>query len=803
MMLSRKSFFVILLVLANIGLLSQSVFVYDQQTGEPVSNVFIFNDDKTATGLTNELGFVKLEEFSSSDHIHFQHPSYNELLLDLLAIEDLRFKVALNQKLIHLEEVVVSANKWEMKSNEVPNSIDVIKSKDIIFENPATTADMLSSANGVFIQKSQLGGGSPMIRGFSANKILFVVDGIRMNNAIYRSGNLHNVLQADVNSIESTEVIYGPGTNIYGSDALGGVVDVHMLKPTLGDAEKWKTTGHGSARFSSAAVERTFHADVNVSNNKWGILAIFSYSAFDDLVMGDKFNDYNLRKEYVKTSNGKDTIVQNSNPRTQKFSAYNQLSFTTKVTNKISDNTSWTYGFYLTRTSDVPRYDRLLQYSDSTLKYAEWYYKPQQWMMHSLGFDFNGKTKIYDHMNLRLAYQNVREGRNDRKYQNPWLRQRNEVVQVLSLNNDYDKSFKNQQYLFYGLELIYNNVQSTGEEKNIYTNETEKVSSRYPDGGNLYLMGGAYLTYKKNFNKAPLTFIGGLRYSYTSLNSEIDDTTFYHLPYNEIKINNGALTGNAGFVYHPDSWQFQLNLSSGFRSPNLDDAAKIFDSEPINVVVPNPDLKPEIIYSIDAGIIKKFNGKANIELTGFYSYLDHAIVRRDFQLSGHDSIMYDGELSRVQAMVNAGYANIYGASLLFNIKIMKYLVFNTSLTYIKGYDDEGYALRHAPPLFGRTSLSFEISKLKLQLYTLYSAEVAYDDLAPTERSKAYLYATDDNGNPYAPAWWTLDFKGSYAFNEKFLLTFGVENIMNYRYRPYSSGITAPGRNFIVAFRYTF
>ncbi len=566
MMLSRKSFFVILLVLANIGLLSQSVFVYDQQTGEPVSDVFIFNDNKTATGLTNELGFVKLEGFSSLDHIHFQHPSYNELLLDLLAIENLRFKVALNQKLIHLEEVVVSANRWEMKSYEVPNSIDVIKSKDIIFENPATTADMLSSANGVFIQKSQLGGGSPMIRGFSANKILFIVDGIRMNNAIYRSGNLHNVLQADVNSIESTEVIYGPGTNIYGSDALGGVVDVHMLKPTFSDTEKWKTTGHGSARFSSAAVERTFHADVNVSNNKWGILAMFSYSAFDDLVMGNRFNDYNLRKEHVKTSNSHDTIVQNSNPRKQKFSAYNQLSFTTKVTNKINDNTNWTYGFYLTKTSDVPRYDRLLQYSDSTLKYAEWYYKPQQWMMHSLGFDFNGKTKMYDHMNLRLAYQNVREGRNDRKYQSPWLRQRNEVVQVISLNNDYDKSFKNQQYLFYGLELIYNNVKSTGEEKNIYTNETEKVSSRYPDGGNLYLMGGAYLTYKKNFSKVPLTFIGGIRYSYTSLSSKIDDTTFYHFPYDEIKINNGALTGNAGFVYHPDSWQFHLNLSSGFRS---------------------------------------------------------------------------------------------------------------------------------------------------------------------------------------------------------------------------------------------
>ena len=332
-----KSLFIVLFfLLAAAGLRSQSVFVYDQQTGEPISNVFIFNDDNTATGLTNELGYAKLDGFSTSDGIYFQHPSYNDALLDMLLIENMHFKVPLNQKLINLEEVVVSANRWEMKTYEVPNSIDVIKSKNIIFENPATSADMLTSTGGVFIQKSQLGGGSPMIRGFAANQLLFMVDGIRMNNAIYRGGNLQNVLQADVNSVESAEVIYGPGTNVYGSDALGGVIDIHLLNPILTDSNKWEASGHAFGRFSSAAVERTIHADVNVSNNKWGVLTMFSYSAFDDLVMGTVHNDYNLRTAYVKTNNGRDTIVQNSNPRTQRYSGYNQLSFTTKITNKIN-----------------------------------------------------------------------------------------------------------------------------------------------------------------------------------------------------------------------------------------------------------------------------------------------------------------------------------------------------------------------------------------------------------------------------------------------------------------------------------
>lgn len=802
-MISRKSLFILLLLLVIVKLQSQTILIYDQQTGEPISNVFIFNNDNTATGLSNELGYARLEGFSVSDDIHFQHPSYNDLVLDLLLIENMRFKVPLNQKLINLEEVVVSANRWETKTYEIPNNIDVIKSKDIIFENPTTSADMLTSTNGVFIQKSQLGGGSPMIRGFSANKILFTLDGIRMNNAIYRGGNLQNVLQADVNSIENAEVIYGPGTNVYGSDALGGVIDIHLLSPMLMDSNKWNASGHAFARFSSAAVERTVHADVNVSNNKWGILTMFSYSAFDDLVMGTMYNDYNLREEYVKSSNGLDTIVQNSNPRTQRYSGYNQLNFTTKISNRINDKVQWSYGFYLSRTSAVPRYDRLLEYSDNQLKYAVWEYDPQQWMMHRLSFDFDGKTIMYDHMNIRLAYQDIKEGRNDRKFQNEWLRQRLEHVQIVSLNNDYDKSLKNQQLLFYGLEMNYNNVISTGEETNINTGETNKVSTRYPDGSNIYLSGGAYLTYKKNFVSSPLTFIGGARISHTSLNSQIEDTSFYNLPYTEIKFNHWATTGSLGFVYHPRNWQVHLNLSSGFRSPNLDDAAKIFDSEPGNVVVPNQNLQPEYIYSIDAGIVKKFNDRARIELTGFYSYLDQAIVRRDFQLNGQDSIIYDGELSRVQAMVNAGYANVYGTSLSIYIRLFNNFVLNSSLTYIKGEDDEGFAIRHAPPLFGKTALSFEKNKLKLQLSSAYNAKVSFEHLAPSERSKAYLYATDEDGNPYSPKWWTLDFKGSYAFNEKLLLTFGVENIMNYRFRPYSSGITAPGRNFIVAFRYTF
>jgi len=181
-----------------------------------------------------------------------------------------------------------------------------------------------------------------------------------------------NVLQADANSIESAEVIFGPGTNIYGSDALGGVIDFHTLKPKFSAGDKLIGYGNAMTRLSTADFERTFHGNFNLSNNKWALMANISYSKFDDLRMGNMHNNYNQRPEYVDFIDGNDTIIQNSDPNIQRFSGYDQISMMTKVMHRYSEHVDWEYSLYLTQTSAVPRYDRLLQYSDGILKYAQW-----------------------------------------------------------------------------------------------------------------------------------------------------------------------------------------------------------------------------------------------------------------------------------------------------------------------------------------------------------------------------------------------------------------------------------------------
>src|SRR5688572_8821451 len=162
-----------------------------------------------------------------------------------------------------LEGVVISVSKWEQKLNEVPNKIVKINKYDILRNNPQTAADLLGQSGTVFIQKSQLGGGSPMIRGFATNRVLLVFDGVRMNNAIYRSGNLQNIISIDALSTQTAEVIFGPGSLIYGSDAIGGVMDFRTLDARFSNTDKVLIRGSVLGRYSTANNENTAHADLN------------------------------------------------------------------------------------------------------------------------------------------------------------------------------------------------------------------------------------------------------------------------------------------------------------------------------------------------------------------------------------------------------------------------------------------------------------------------------------------------------------------------------------------------------------
>jgi hemoglobin/transferrin/lactoferrin receptor protein len=350
-----------------------------------------------------------------------------------------------------------------------------------------------------------------------------------------------------------------------------------------------------------------------------------------------------------------------------------------------------------------------------------------------------------------------------------------------------------------------NRVGSVAKGENIDTGAEEPISTRYPDGST-WSSYAAYLNYRFNASRN-VVVQSGVRYNLVLMDAEFD-TTFFPFPFTTADVNTGALTGSAGAVYIPnENWSLRINFSTGFRAPNIDDMAKVFDSEPGSVVVPNPDLKSEYAYNAELGISRTFAGAAKVDLAGYYTLLDDAMVRRDFSLAGQDSIIYDGTLSRVQAIRNAAEARVWGVQAGVEISFPARMTLASRINFQRGEEelDDGSTapLRHAGPWFGSTHLIYRHDRLKADFYGVYNGEIAYDDLAPEERGKPQIYAIDRNGNPYSPDWYTLNVKGIYQAADVLQLSFGVENITDTRYRPYSSGIAAPGRNFITALSTSF
>jgi hemoglobin/transferrin/lactoferrin receptor protein len=707
------------------------------------------------------------------------------------------------KKALNLEEVVISVNKWEQKLNEVPNKITKITQAQIFRNNPQTSADLLAQTGAVFVQKSQLGGGSPMIRGFATNRVLLVVDGVRMNNAIYRSGNLQNIISIDALSTQTAEVIFGPGSLIYGSDAIGGVMDFHTLDARFSKDKKILLTGSALARYSTANKENTFHADINLGWKKWSLLSSFSYSKFDDLKMGKNGGqDSYLRPEYIERINGTDSIVKNADPRVQRFSGYEQINFLQKIRFRPTDKLDIQYSFTYAGTGDAPRYDRLIQYRNGRLRFAEWNYGPMLWRMHNLQLLHTQKNSLYDELRTTIAYQNYDESRIDRARANNTRNIQAEKVYALSINVDANKKLGKGE-LFYGLEYVHNKVGSFGEKTTITTNITAPLVTRYPDGST-WSTTGVYGSYKVNLHPK-ITLTAGLRYSYNMLDAAFD-TTFIKFPFREAKLREGAFTGNTGLVFRPaDGWQLNGNISTGYRMPNIDDIGKLFESVPGNVTIPNPDLTPEYAWNFEVGVVKNIVKKFRIELNAFHTILTDAIVRRPTTFNGQDSIIFAGVNSRVEALQNVAKATVTGLQASLEYYFLDNLSLQTHANWITGKEtddtkNEQVALRHAPPFYGSTLLKFRKKKISLEASAFYNSQIKNEDLAPSEQAKTDIYAKDDNGKPYSPGWYTLNLKSACQLNKNLLLTVGWENITNQRYRPYSSGIVAAGSNLIFAIR---
>jgi len=780
---------------------AQQIKVLHQETKQPLSEVFIYNSDQSVTAITDSIGIVDITVFSKKDTLIFTHPAYRTFLIPYINIGNV---VYLKENPVTLDPFEVTATHVRKEALEITSKIEKIDASTIRLNNPQTSADMLELGGGVYIQKSQMGGGSPIIRGFEANRVLLVVDGVRLNNAIYRSGHLQNAITIDNAILDRTDIIYGSNSVIYGSNAIGGVVNFITKIPKFAN-ENDTVNNYGINsyyRYATVNNERTAHLDFNLGFKKIASLTSITFSYFDDLYMGkvknSSYPNFGEVKHYADVINGKDTMVRKSDISLQKGTAYSQTDFLEKIKYQFSKNLAFTFNTQYSTSSDVPRYDQLSDYKEDKLRWAEWYYGPQNRLLTSLSAQITKENKWFTEAEIILSFQKIDEDRITRKFNSIERVTRNEDVNVYGVNADFHKKNNNLSEWFYGVEMMHNDVVSTAFSENIITSARKDASTRYPDGGSTLSSAAAYISYKNQFTEKA-TYSLGSRYSYSNLNARFIDTTFIQLPFNEVTLNNGALTGNAGLVYHPRNWKIQIGLSTAYRRPNVDDVGKVFAKNDY-VMIPNDQLKSETAYNAELGITRSlFKNNLKLNVLGYYTILENAITRDFFQLNGVDSLEYEGELLQVQANVNSTEAIVYGISANLFAQITEEVMLKSTINYTVGENTtKEVPLGHIPPFYGRTDIILVSDPLTLSMYAKYQGWKKIEDYSPFGEDNEDRATVDGT-----PSWWTANISASMKIRKSFMFQVAFENMLDVHYRPFASGVSGPGRNFVVTLRANF
>lgn len=712
----------------------------------------------------------------------------------------------------NIEEIKIHNERTNINKQQNSSQVEIISKEKIEFQNFQNTADMLSNSGSLFVQKSQQGGGSPVIRGFEASRVLLLVDGIRMNNLIFRAGHLQNVITVDENFLENTFIQYGPTSTLYGSDALGGAVNMMTKKPLIGSGLK----GNIVTRYSSVNEEKSGYVDFSYGGKNWASLTAFSYNDFGDMKMGKKKNhngDYfGERNYYANTYLNPNTNlyvnenVENTDKYTQVGSAYKQWNFMQKFIYKTSSNWKHSINFQFSNSTNIGRYDRLTERSGGNMTFAEWYYGPQKRI---LGIYTLEKENIIGKTDFKLdaSYQKAEESRHDRRFSGSTkdkIRNQMEAVDVFSINGQFESKLWNGN-LYYGIENYYETLNSTANRVNINTGEITTTNTRYPDGDNSMMRNDAYVSFAKKLDKWNFT-IGG-RAGYTQLKSELIDNSSFNFPFTTIEQKNFTYSANAGLVYNTsENFIIKTNIGTGYRAPNIDDLAKIFDTSTNNIlIVPNNDLGPEKTVTTDFGfVLKTADNKHNIETTYYYTTIKNAIVTKEFSLNGLTEIDTDndGDTSTVFANQNVGNAFITGFSTSIKSTLCTNLVLTGSFNYTLGRVIEDNNLRrpmdHIPPYYGKVGVNYKPNWGEIEAYLLFNGK---------KRLKDYSTSGEDNLQ-YAPAngmyaWETYNFKASSKDIFGFRIYGGIENILDTQYRVFASGINAAGRNFYGGVKYSF
>lgn len=696
---------------------------------------------------------------------------------------------------IQLAEVSVTETKILQKS--APSSatmaaVDALKIRRIAATN---TADLLTASGAAFMQKSQGGGGSPVLRGLEANKVLIVVDGVRMNNAIFRGGHLQNVLRIDANALERLEVAYGPTSVMFGSDALGGTMYFTTKGPKLG-----AKSVNFLVRAATATGDRVVHGDAQYGGANWAAFTSVSRTQYGTILQGANrrhgFADFGTLANYVVQGSMGDSVVQNANPNRQVGTAYEQIDAIQKLL-WVKGRTSHLVNLQHSQTGNVNRYDRLTERSNGLPKYAEWYYGPEVRSMASYRVEHQANSAWYDKVVFTAAYQELRESRNSRKLNAPNLKSQRERVQAESATLDFYRTRK-AQHLQFGAEAYWNQVNSEADLQPVGGGMAVPTDTRYPDGGAQTVMAGLYLQNRVFTESSKWAYHYGARLNANGLRAQFTDQATFALPVDKARQRYASLSWNAGLGRAlSSSSKVVANLSNGFRAPNVDDLSKVFESAHGMLILPNADLGPEKATQAEVKWVHS-GSKWAAQLGGYATLLTDVI---GLQFTG-DSLDFNGDRWGVYQSANLDRGLIRGIFAQAEVSLTRTLKALSQINLQKGSlhsaDGTSGPLDHIPPVFGQSSVRWTSDRLAVECWAQYAGAKLLEN---------YRLGAEDN-EQYAtamgtPGWTTINLRADWTISKAWSAQLAANNLLDENYRYFASGVSAPGRNLQLSVRATF
>ena len=721
----------------------------------------------------------------------------------LITVNALAQEVRDTNEIETIDEVLISAQRLGAKRAVTSRQIEVITAKQMELAMQPTMAEVLSQSGQVFVQKSQLGGGSPVLRGFEASRVLLVVDGVRMNNATYRAGHLQDIITVDQFMLDRTEVFFGSGSTQYGSDALGGVIYMKTKDPKFRDHKFGLASANINMRYMSAGNAWVRNINTEFSGKKVAWLFSGTFSEFGDLRTGQQRNysawdTFGMRNRYVDRLNGRDTMLPTEDPFVQRGSAYNQFDLFSKLAVKTG-NLTHILNTQLSISSIISRYDRLQDVRNNALRFARWDYAPQNrsFISYTLLLPESEKLKH----RIILSNQTTEVGRVTRTFRSANELTQKDNVNMAALNYDLSYQINEKLQIQGGAEVVHNTVKSVATDYNVNTDiRTDSKNTRYADGGANTLSAAVFANVIYAVKPDDFIIEGGFRLSHYSLNASFSPDNFLKLPYDKAELRTLAPVYNLGIIKKMDidGLFFKSSIASGFRNPNVDDMTKLFESvSGLKLVIPNNELKPERTRTFDMGI--SYDGKkSRFEFGGYYTRISQLLIDGRSTYNGSDSILFDGKMTPVFQMANTAGGYVTGAYFAGKINLISKLFAEANYTstfgrYRTAVGSAWVPLDHIAPDHGRVGLRWAASEWQCEAFMLFNGRKVRREYSPSGEDNPQ-YAPGGQ----TPAWQTYNFRASWKADKHLTASLAVENILDLHYRVFSGGISAPGRNLVLS-----